>query len=192
MKLVEVYMALLASVLALASSAQAQDKTVVKATTKQSSFDRIKALSGEWEVTRGPGGHGQHGATVTYKVTAGGSAVQETLFGGTDHEMITLFYADDGKLALTHYCMLQNRPLMREEKSSNPAQIVLVCPNAENSKIESEDHMHQVTYTFIDADHVKADWVLYKGGKSDGTHSFELARKKSNGRKMTSRLTRTW
>ena len=178
MRIVQICLAVLASLIVLESFARAQDKTDGKAATKQSSFDRIKSLSGEWEVTRGPGEHGQHGATVSYKTTAAGSAVQETLFGGTDHEMITLFYMEEGKLALTHYCMLQNRPLMREEKSSNPAQIVLVCPKTENAKIEAEDHMHQVTYTFIDADHVKADWVLYKGGKSDSTHSFELPRKK--------------
>ena len=178
MRIVQICLALIVSVVSWESIAQAQDKTDVKATTKHSSFDRIKVLSGEWEVTPGPGGHGQHGATVTYQVTAAGSAVQETLFGGTDHEMITLFYVEDGKLALTHYCMLQNRPLMREEKSSNPAQIVLVCPKTENAKIETEDHMHQVTYTFIDADHIKADWVLFKGGKSDSTHSFEMTWKK--------------
>ncbi len=178
MKIIRICLALLVLLTAWGSFSRADEKTDAKAATKQSSFDRIKSLGGEWEVTRGPGGHGQHGATVQYKVTAAGSAVQETLFGGTDHEMITLFYVEDGKLALTHYCMLQNRPLMREEKTSNPAQIVLVCPKTENAKIETEDHMHQVTYTFIDADHVKADWVLYKGGKSDSTHSFELARKK--------------
>ncbi len=178
MKTVQICLALIVSVMAWESFARAEEKTDGKATTKPSSFDRIKSLSGEWEVIRGPGDHGQHGAAVTYKTTAAGSAVQETLFGGTDHEMITLFYVEDGKLALTHYCMLQNRPLMREEKTSNPAQIVLVCPKAENAKIETEDHMHQVTYTFIDADHVKADWVLFKGGKTDSTHSFELARKK--------------
>ena len=179
MKIIQPSLFLFAFVMALVSFTHAQEKADGK-TTKQSSFDRIKSLSGEWEVTRGPGEHGHHGATVIYKTTAAGSAVQETLFGGTDHEMITLFYVEDGKLALTHYCMLQNRPVMREEKTSNPAQIVLVCPKAENAKIEAEDHMHQVTYHFIDADHVKADWVLFKGGKADSTHSFELARKKKS------------
>jgi hypothetical protein len=178
MRTVQISLAILVFVMTCESFVLAEEKADGKATTKQSSFDRIKSLSGDWEVTRGPDGHGQHGATVFYKVTAAGSAVQETLFGGTDHEMITLYYVEDGKLALTHYCMLQNRPLMREEKTSNPAQIVLVCPKAENAKIEAEDHMHQVTYTFIDADHVKADWVLFKGGKPDSTHTFELARRK--------------
>ena len=46
------------------------------------------------------------------------------------------------------------------------------------TKLEAEDHMHQATFKFVDADHLKTEWVLYKGGKPDSTHSFDLARKK--------------
>ncbi len=73
---------------------------------------------------------------------------------------------------------------MREERQENPNKIVLTCGAAENAKIANQDHMHQVTYTFLDADHIKTDWVLYKGGKADSTHSFELARKKADSTKQ--------
>ena len=99
----------------------ADEKPADKAAPKNAGFEKIKSLAGEWQVAHAPGEHGEHGehaGTVSYKVTAGGSAVLETLFAGTDHEMVTLFYMDGDDLTLTHYCMLQNRPLMRAERPS--------------------------------------------------------------------------
>jgi hypothetical protein len=167
----------LASIAALTFMAAADDKAPARNAGKNAAFEKIKALAGEWEIT-GAEEQGLHKGTVTYKVTAGGSAVLETLFGGTDHEMITLYYMEGGNLALTHYCMLHNRPHMRAEKQSSPEKIVFKCPAGENAKLDAEDHMHQATFTFVDADHLKTEWVLYKGGKPDSAHSFELTRKK--------------
>ncbi len=178
MRTFRICMVVLVSAAALAFSAGAEEKQAGKGGGKHAAFERIKALRGEWEVTRGPDEHGAHGGTVTYKVTAGGSAVLETLFGGTQHEMVTLYYLEGKDLALTHYCMLQNRPHMRAEPRSSPDKIVFKCLEGENAEIAAEDHMHQATFTFVDADHMKTEWVLYKGGKPDSTHSFELARKK--------------
>ena len=158
----------------------AQDQPAPKAVAKNANFEKLKTLRGEWEIAHNPAGHGNQPGSLTYKVVAGGSAVQETIFGGTDHEMVTLFYQDGDALALTHYCMLGNRPMMREQKASNPNQIVFACQKEDNLKIENEDHMHQATFTFTDADHVKAEWVLYKGGKSAESHAFEFVRKKNS------------
>lgn len=159
--------------------AGAEHQRAAKGGAKHAGFEKIKALAGEWEVVKGPGEHGQHGGTVTYKLTAGGSAVLETLFGGSDHEMLTLYYLNGDDLELTHFCVLQNRPHMRAERKSKPGTIVFACPEGEDAKIEAEDHMHQVTFTFVDADHLKTEWVLNKDGKADSTHAFELTRKES-------------
>jgi hypothetical protein len=166
------------SAAALGFIAVADEKPADKGAAKQSAFEKIKALSGEWEATQSAGEHAAHGGTVTYKVTAGGSAVLETLFGGTDHEMVTLYYMEGDDLALTHYCMLHNRPHMRAERKSSADKIVFKCPEGEDTKLEAEDHMHQATFKFVDPDHLKTEWVLYKGGKADSTHSFDLVRKK--------------
>ena len=170
--------ALISVSVSVALVAGADDKPAAKKPSQASPFDRIKALSGEWEVKHEGGDHGDHGGTVTYRVTAGGSAVLETLFGGTEHEMVTMYYMEGKDLALTHYCMLHNRPHMRAEKQSNPDKIVFECREEDNAQIEKEDHMHKATFTFVDDDHLKTAWVLYKEGKADSTHSFELVRKK--------------
>jgi len=156
----------------------AEDKPAAKTDPKISAFEKIKALAGDWEAVSADKEHGHGGGGVNYKVTAGGSTVLETLFGGTDHEMITMYYMDGDTLTLTHYCILQNRPLMRAERQLKPDQLVFKCQDVDNAKIADQDHMHQATFTFVDGDHLKTEWVLYKGGKPEGTHGFELTRKK--------------
>jgi hypothetical protein len=165
-------------IVVLGLGAGAEDKPAARGNARHPAFEKIKGLVGTWEVTGEPGEHAKHGGTVTYKVTAGGSAVLETLFGGTDHEMVTLYYLEGKDLAMTHYCMLQNRPHMRAERQASPDKIVFKCHEADNREIEGEDHMHQATFTFVDADHLKTEWVLYKEGKPDSTHLFDLKRKK--------------
>ena len=191
MKLNSIVLLAVSFPIVLGLTARAQEKFKGKSATAKAaateaaptgtSFEKIKSLSGEWNAVHGPGDHGKEKlGVVTYKVIAAGSAVQETAFAGTDKEMVTIFYQDGDDLALTHYCVLQNRPQMREVKQTDPNKIVLVCQKEENAKIEGQDHMHQATFTFTDADHVKAEWVLYKGGNPDATHSFDLIRVKGS------------
>jgi hypothetical protein len=146
---------------------------------RNAGFEKIKSLKGEWKVTKGPE-HGVQGGTITYRITAGGSAVLESMFEGTEHEMITTYYVDGDQLSLTHYCMLQNRPHMRAEKQSSADKIVFKCHHeGENAKMEKEMHMHQAVYNFIDANHIKTEWTMFKDGKADpAPHVFELERKK--------------
>ncbi|MBS0261641.1 MAG: hypothetical protein JSS02_06750 [Planctomycetes bacterium] len=159
------------------SAEKPADKPAAQKTPAEAAFDRLKSLAGEWQVAEAPEGHGVHGGRVIYRVTAAGQAVVETLFVGTEHEMVTMYYLEGDDLMLTHYCILRNRPVMRAEKSDQLDKLVFSCQKGD--KIEAEDHMHSVTFAFADADHVKADWVLYKGGKPDSTHTFELVRKKA-------------
>src|SRR5262249_22552816 len=80
-------------------------KAAVPEAGKNAGFEQFKLLAGEWtgQAVKGP----KAGMEVraAYKVTAGGSAVVETLFPGTDHEMITVIHRDGDDLLLTHYCM---------------------------------------------------------------------------------------
>lgn len=163
-------MKFLAPILFLALTTFAAD-----ALTPKSAFEKLKSLAGEWEVANATGDHAGHTA-VSYKVTAAGSAILETLFGGSDHEMLTLYYIDGDSLALTHYCMLQNRPHMLAEKQESADKLIFKCKPGD--KIESEDHMHQLTINFTDADHIKTEWLRFKNGKQDSAHTFDLIRKK--------------
>ncbi len=177
MKTLIIYALALAATTVLASAAAAGDHHSDKG--KHADLDKFKALVGVWEMTGMPDEHGGSGpATVTYKVTAGGNAVLETVFAGSEHEMVTLYYVEGDGLALTHYCMLGNRPHMRALPTTERNQIRFRCPEGEDKQLESEEHMHQATFTFVDADHLKSEWVLFKDGKAEQTHAATFVRKK--------------
>src|SRR5206468_2071715 len=78
----------------------------------------IKALAGKWTTTD------PAGKTVVaseFKVTSAGSAVQETYFPGTDHEMVNMYALDGDKLLMTHYCAMGNQPRLKLASSNNGA-----------------------------------------------------------------------
>src|SRR5215207_4130887 len=79
-------------------------------------FERMKSLVGTWKGSVDMG-KGPEDLTIQYRVIAAGSVVEERSFPGTPNEMVTMYYDKDGKLALTHYCMMGNRPAMTLKSS---------------------------------------------------------------------------
>ena len=53
-----------------------------------------------------------------FKLTGGGSAVQETIFPGAAHEMVSVYHADGKDVVMTHYCALGNQPKMKLDPAS--------------------------------------------------------------------------
>ena len=84
--------------------------------TGSAEFERMKQLVGAWEGTSDMGKKGEK-VRVEYRLTAGGSALIETLFPGSAEEMVSVYHDRQGKLAMTHYCMLRNQPRMTLAKS---------------------------------------------------------------------------
>lgn len=132
-------------------------------------FDRMKALAGTWET---------EGMTVTYKLTSGGNTVMETLGPGTEKEMVTMYYVDGGSLVLVHYCMLGNQPRMKAGGGAKGDSIEFSCSGGSNLECARDAHMHSLTLTFQDKDHIKQEWSMYEEGKSKHAVTFALARKK--------------
>jgi hypothetical protein len=135
-------------------------------------FDELKKMEGTWTSDSK-----DHPADVTYKVSSGGSVLVETMAMGNHGEMITMYHPDGDGLALTHYCMLGNQPRMKAAKDQKPGVIRFEGDGGSNMKPEDK-HMHTLTVTFVDADHVKQDWTLYDGGKEQTVVTINLARKK--------------
>lgn len=143
-------------------------------TITTSAFDRIKALAGEW-VRVGADGEPTDEIISQIRVTAGGSAVIETLFPGTDKEMITLYHLDGGDLVLTHYCVLGNQPRMKAETIAEN-KIVFVC---DGTGVTSADdaHMHQGTINWLPNDRLKTEWLQYTNGEVTYTAGFQVVRR---------------
>lgn len=139
-------------------------------------FEKIKQLVGTWNGSSEMMGGKMTDFTVSYELTAGGTAVLEREFVGTPHEMVTLYYPEGNHVALTHYCMLGNRPHMILTKISGNT---LSFEMKGNSGIASskEPHMHHLNLTFVDADHLKAEWTQNVNGKKGQVTIMELTRK---------------
>lgn len=139
-------------------------------------LDRFKQLVGDWTGTATMHGN-EMPASINYRLTSGGHAVVETEFPGTPHEMTTVITQDGDGLALTHYCHLNNQPHMKA-KGGADGKVAFKFEGAGNLKSDKDPHMHEVTYTFVDKDTLKAEWTLYQDGKPSGSAVMELKRKK--------------
>jgi len=154
----------------LASSATAQP------VDGKAAFERLKSLAGTWE---GQAGHGQPGqaATVTYRVASAGSVVEETLFPGTPHEMVSMYHLVDGQLVMTHYCAMANQPRMRlDTKASTPDRLVFAFDGGTNFDPAKDTHIHSGVVEWK-GDSLNSSWTVYSGGKEAGQNSFVLNRK---------------
>ena len=171
-------LAILATAGALVAGPTQEDKAKEAAAkpVAPSRLDVIKKLSGDW-VEVGEDGKPTDKVVATYRTTAGGTVVEETLFGGTPHDMVTMYFMDRDELMLTHYCVAGNQPRMKAEKQSDPNKIVFQCAGGTNMKSENDEHMHHATLVLVDDNHLQSEWLEYKDGKQIMNASFKLARK---------------
>jgi hypothetical protein len=161
------------ALVSFAVSARAEEKAD-SATVQR--FEALKGLAGDW-VEIGKDGKPSDKVVSSIRVTAGGNTVQETLFPGSDHEMVTMYHLDGADLVLTHYCMLGNQPRMRAERGKDVNKIAFKFDGATNLKSKDDQHMHEATLTIVGKDRIQAKWVACRDGKGCHEVSFDLARK---------------
>ena len=138
-------------------------------------LERVKLLAGRWEGTSNHGGQDAEAAAVEYKVTAGGSAVIETLFPNTPHEMVSVYHDRNGTLTMTHYCMLRNQPEL-DLTSATDQQLNLSL--REGSLDANSMHMHQLAMTWTDPNHITEVWTAHDAGKPTESTTITLSRVK--------------
>ena len=125
----------------------------------QKSFQMLSGLEGKWV---GKGSQGQT-VEVSFRMTAGGSALMSEIHGHGPENMITMFHMDGDRLLMTHYCGVGNQPRMK-----------VVAADAKSVSFEFFDgtnigpgagHMQHVTFTQPDANHHVEEWVFLDHGK---------------------------
>lgn len=125
-----------------------------------SDFERMKSLVGKWSAHSPVMGR----MNTEFRVIAGGSVVEERFAKDTPMEMLSVYHDVNGKLMMTHFCMLRNQPRMRVTKSTADALTFDLVPTPGLNPAE-DHHMHGATYTFIDANHFKLEGVAWENGK---------------------------
>jgi hypothetical protein len=154
-------------------------EVATKPGTAQAGLERLKKLAGTW-VEADADGKPTDKVVSIVKVTAGGSAVTETLFPGQPMEMVSVYHLDKGELVMTHYCVLGNQPRMKADPASPPNQIRWTFAGGTNLDPAKDAHMHGGTVTFIDDDHIEFAGEAWEGGKPCEKHCgcMKLVRKK--------------
>ncbi len=126
----------------------------------QKSFNVLKGMEGKW-VGKNPQGQPLE---ITFRVTAGGSALMSEIHGHGAENMITMFHMDGDRLIMTHYCGAGNQPRMK-----------VVSADAKSVSFEFFDgtnigpgdgHMQMATFSQPDANHHTEEWVYVDHGTS--------------------------
>ncbi len=138
-------------------------------------LDWLKSMVGDW-VQVDKDGKATGVVMSKMRLTAGGSAILEILFPGTDQEMVSLYYQDGPKLMLTHYCVLGNQPTMQARFGVDKNQLVFEFVSGTNME-PTDSHMHRGTFTRTDKTHMSSEWENFTDGKYNATHGFEFVRR---------------
>ncbi|HTF90780.1 MAG TPA: hypothetical protein VK843_20335 [Planctomycetota bacterium] len=146
-------------------------------------FEALKSLAGKWHGTSTAGSQ-QFPVDVTYEVVSGGTVVMERMFPSSEHEMISMYHRDGGKLLMTHYCSQGNQPRMEmlftkpayDPASHHEQWIVFKFRDATNPSSPKELVMHDMRLCLIDKDHLESSWTAFVDAKSDHTANFTFQR----------------
>lgn len=133
--------------------------TLAAASDARRSLDQLKSLEGNWA---GKGTEGQ-AVKVSFRMTAGGSALMNEIHGQGPENMITMIHLDGDRLLLTHYCGAGNQPRMKMIASDAKS---ITFEFIDGTNIGPGDgHMQRVNFTQPDANHHGEEWVFLEKGK---------------------------
>jgi hypothetical protein len=165
--------------LSLASHPGGKSGAQSPAPAANANLEKMKKLAGTW-VAADKDGKPTDQVVSIIKVTAGGSAVHETLFPGQPLEMVSIYTADGPDLIMTHYCVLGNQPRMKADPKSPPNQIVFRFAGGTNLDPAKDKHMHEATLTIVSDDQIEVNGTGWENGApaKDMCCGLKLVRKK--------------
>lgn len=125
-------------------------------------LDQIKILDGNWTGKNSQGDP----LTVTFRETAGGSALLSEIDGEHGHDMVSMIHLDNDRLLLTHYCSIGNQPRMSASLSPDGKSVTFNYVDATNLKTPDAGHMQKVVFNMADADHHTEEWTFVDHGQT--------------------------
>jgi len=174
--------------LLIAAVAFAADVAPTTQSDAQKSFDKLKSLAGTWEgpVSTVPKMEGMgdntrtqvslrvasRGNSIVHEMKAAGQADDPTKY---DHP-VTMFYLDNDRLLLTHYCDAGNRPRMEARTSADGKTVEFDFVDVAGST--QYGHMQHAVFTIIDDNHHTEDWTFLMPGDKPMTGHIDLQRVK--------------
>ncbi len=156
-----------------------KEKPAAPAAPKNAALEKMKTLVGTW-VMADKDGKPTEDVVSVIKLTAGGSVIQETIFPGQPHEMVSIYVPEGNDLVMTHYCMLGNQPKMKASGKTPGNKLNFEFVGGTNLDVKKDKHMHAATLTIIDADHYEVDGIGWENGApaKEMCNGMKLVRKK--------------
>jgi hypothetical protein len=140
----------------------------------RAAFEKLKGLAGEWSGSTPEG----MAVPLIYRVTGNGSVVMETLFAGTEHEMINMYHLVGGELVATHYCSAGNQPSFKlDTEKSSPTELVFAFNGGTNFDPAKDGHVHNARIILAGDGKLNEEWAFWAGGAEKGVHKLNAARK---------------
>ncbi len=141
------------------SNAQKSAPKPVASSDAQKSFDLLKTLAGNWQgriTTDNPAWGTDQPLPLSIRVASHGNALIHEL--STPGPELTVFYLDNDRLTLLHYCDFGNRPHLVARPSADGKTVVFDLIDAPGSN--QVGHVSHAVFTIIDANHHIEDWTL--------------------------------
>lgn len=148
-----------------------------KALDSNALFTKLTTLEGKWETAEVEVDDKKEKKYHVFEVSAAGTVVMETMFPGTDHEMINMYHVDGDDLMLTHYCAGGNQPRMKlDRETSGMNNLHFEYLDGTNLDPAVDAHIHRGQLQFLDEGDLKSTWISHKDGKEVMTMSWVLAK----------------
>jgi hypothetical protein len=163
---------------ACAVTGSSVDDVDAAAKSSAAQFEYLKSLTGTWVATVDEGGV-QRPIETRWRLTGAGSAIEETLFADSPHEMVSMIHRDGPYLMMTHYCSAGNQPRMRAVFTKPPvgAAIEFEYIDATNLKSAADMHMASARYELMSDGKLHETWTAVENGKPGHTADFTFTRK---------------
>ncbi len=139
---------------------------------------KLHALAGTWTGKNKMDGKEQD-MQVKYRVTSNGTAVEEILFPGTPHEMVSVYFQAGDDVLFTHYCAMGNQPRMKLVSTrGNRLTFEEVASDTTGLSAPDAPRMGGLVLTLKGKDKITADWSTAGKGEGEKMSSFSFAREK--------------
>ena len=162
---------------AASASVGGRGRLVAQESPSAAAFGHLASLVGHWKgVFQGTD------ITLTYTLTANGSALMEESRPKSEPVMITMFTVDGDHLRATHYCSARNQPQMKTEAITATSAPRLTFTLDRVTGMRTPDDWHNTGLVMIleDREHLTQEWTYHFKGKA-GKNVFHFTREHSGG-----------
>lgn len=150
---------------------------MVEPPTAVERFEQLKSLAGTW--VGDTDGDGTDDYEAVYHVIAAGSAVHQTMFPGTAHEMVNVYHLDGDDLLMTHYCAGGNQPHLKMTPVADRGRLEFEWVSVSNLPSLDGHFMGAATIELVDENTIREHWSSFENREKVSTMNWEITRKEA-------------